>query len=538
MSKNLRWRVVIIVAVIGLSIWAFYPPSEKVRLGLDLRGGVHLVMRVQTDDALRVETETTVEQLREALRADGVAFTAVEMTSSTEFRVEGIQDDAAFRRVAIADAVFERTPMVGGYTYRMRANIANQLREESVEQAIQTIERRVNELGVAEPIVARHGGQNQILVQLPGVDDVQRAKEIIRSTAFLEKKQVERAGFQTEDSARQAYGGEVPTDLQVLPGEAGEWYVVRRAPVITGRDLRTARQQLDQFNRAAVGFTLSQEGARKFDAFTSANIGRQLAIVLDGRVISAPVIQTPSFNASEVQITGEFTEREANDLATALNYGALPVELEQQQAQLVSATLGRDALNAGLVAGVVGLVLAAAYMIAFYRTLGVLAVLKLVVEGALLWTIISYLGTSSGLALTLAGITGIIVSIGVSFDSNVVYYEHLKEDVRHGRSIRSATDKSFVSAFSTIVKADVASLIGAGLLWWLTVGPVRGFAFYLAIAGLLDLVASWAYMRPAVKLATKSSYLLAHPKLLGIPAEQVAVNSGAPRTPTTTGAVR
>jgi preprotein translocase subunit SecD len=220
-------------------------------------------------------------------------------------------------------------------------------------------------------------------------------------------------------------------------------------------------------------------------------------------------------------------------LATSLKYGALPVEFEQQQAQIVSATLGQDALHAGLVAGAVGVALVAVYMMAFYRILGLLAIVKLAVEGALLWSIISWLGSNNGLALTLAGITGIIVSIGVSLDSNVVYYEHLKEDVYKGRSIRSATDKSFVTAFSTIVKADVASLIGAGLLWWLTVGPVRGFAFYLALSTALDILMSWSFMRPIVKLCTRSKTLRAHPRILGLPAESVqqSSRSGAAKRP-------
>jgi preprotein translocase subunit SecD len=244
-------------------------------------------------------------------------------------------------------------------------------------------------------------------------------------------------------------------------------------------------------------------------------------------VISAPSIETPVFSADQVQISGTFTEREAKDLATSLKYGALPVELEQQQAQIVSATLGRDALHAGLVAGLVGLILVTIYMVAFYRILGVLSILKLAIEGALLWSVISWLGTNNGLALTLAGITGIIVSIGVSLDSNVVYYEHLKEDVLNGRSIRSATDKAFHSSFSTIVKADVASLIGAILLWWLTVGPVRGFAFYLALSTLLDLLCSWAYMRPGVRLVTHSR-LARHLGWLGIPAPRETPSDGSP----------
>ena len=262
--------------------------------------------------------------------------------------------------------------------------------------------------------------------------------------------------------------------------------------------------------------------------------------MLDGRVVSAPTIQQASFQADQIQITGgPFTEREAKDLATSLKYGALPVELEQQQAQIVSATLGRDALHAGLVAGLVGLILVTIYMIAFYRILGVLSILKLFIEGALLWSLIAYLGTNNGLALTLAGITGIIVSIGVSLDSNVVYYEHLKEDVHNGRTIRSATDRAFHSSFSTIVKADVASLIGAGLLWWLTVGPVRGFAFYLGLSTLLDLLTSWAYMRPVVKLATRSKALLTRPSLLGIPAEvEQPTGKGRTSARSTTGAAR
>jgi preprotein translocase subunit SecD len=318
---------------------------------------------------------------------------------------------------------------------------------------------------------------------------------------------------------------------------------------LTGSALDTARATLQQngewvvspvFKGGADGIGLfNGVAAECYAAQPSCPSGR-LAIVLDGRVISAPQIQTPTFEADRVQITGgPFSEREAKDLATSLKYGALPVELEQQQAQIVSATLGRDALDAGLVAGIVGLGLVTLYMVAFYRFLGVLAIVKLAIEGALLWSLISYFGANNGLALTLAGITGIIVSIGVSVDSNVVYYEHLKEDVRNGRTVRSATDRAFHASFSTIVKADVASLIAAGLLWWLTVGPVRGFAFYLGLSTLLDLVASWMYMRPAVKLATRSPRLRAKPALLGLPADPVEPpqRRGTPARPTS-GAAR
>jgi preprotein translocase subunit SecD len=345
-----------------------------------------------------------------------------------------------------------------------------------------------------------------------------------------------------------------PTASVYLPQcEAGALVAVYQVgPVaLKGDSLSTARATLQSttsewvvnpvFKGGADGIGLFNTAAAQCYNRESACPSGQLAIVLDGRVISAPTIQTPSFQADQIQITGgPFTEREAKDLATSLKYGALPVELEQQQAQIVSATLGRDALRAGLVSGAVGLALVTLYMTAFYRVLGLLSIVKLTIEGALLWSIISYFGSNNGLALTLAGITGIIVSIGVSVDSNVVYYEHLKEDVHDGRTIRSATDRAFHSSFSTIVKADVASLIGAGLLWWLTVGPVRGFAFYLGLSTALDLVTSWAYMRPVVKLATRSKALLGRPGLLGIPAEQAPPpgKGRAPARPTSTGGAR
>jgi len=315
--------------------------------------------------------------------------------------------------------------------------------------------------------------------------------------------------------------------------------------LLTGDSLSTANASLSSNGEWVVNpvFKGGTDGIDKFNAAASACYNKaatcptgQLAIVLDSRVISAPSIKNPSFTADQIQISGSFTESTAKNLATVLKYGALPVQLDQQQAQLVSATLGRDALHAGLIAGLVGLILVAAYMIAFYRILGVLAVLKLGIEAALLWTIISYLGTSAGLALTLAGITGIIVSIGVSLDSNVVYYEHLKEDVHHGRTIRSATDKSFVSAFSTIVKADVASLIGAGLLYFLTVGPVRGFAFYLGLSTILDLITSYFYMRPVVRLSTSGPTAASHPHWYGLPAGPAAPTPAPSKAPVGAGA--
>ena len=249
---------------------------------------------------------------------------------------------------------------------------------------------------------------------------------------------------------------------------------------------------------------------------------KQLAIVLDSSVISAPSINAASFSKDQIQISGSFTESSAKDLATSLRYGALPLTLEPQQVQTVSATLGSGALHAGLVAGAVGLGLVALFLLLYYRLLGLVTLGSLSISAMLLWTIIAFLGEHVGLTLTLAGIVGIIVSIGVSLDSSVVYFENLKEDVRNGKTMRTAVDRSYKVAFATIVKADVSSLIGAGVLYFLSIGPVRGFAFYLGLSTVLDLVTSYFFTRPAVSYLGKTSIGL-KPSRFGIPIDAVPV---------------
>src|SRR3954462_9037807 len=253
MTKNLRWRLLAIVAVIALGLWMIYPLDQKVRLGLDLKGGVHLVLRVQSDEALRVESETTMEHLRTELTKAGASGMTATILDPTTFELRGVPDaqTALLRQLGTeVEHTYNRDSGVGGtYRFTMKPNIAVQMRDDTVAQAIRTIENRVNELGVAEPVVARHGGDDQILVQLPGVTDVSRAKEIIRSTALLELKMVEQGPFPDENAAKQAYGNNLPPDLQILPGQSEGtrgaapgtiYYVVRRVPVVTGRDLRNA----------------------------------------------------------------------------------------------------------------------------------------------------------------------------------------------------------------------------------------------------------------------------------------------------------
>ncbi|MBK7324350.1 MAG: SecD/SecF family protein translocase subunit [Candidatus Microthrix sp.] len=287
--------------------------------------------------------------------------------------------------------------------------------------------------------------------------------------------------------------------------QQGQWQV--------GPSFKGGKNGIDLFNKAA---TLCYNGdplcpPNSQDSSTGAARG-QLAIVLDGKVLTAPSINEAEFNKDQISISGSFAEQEAKDVATALRYGALPLELRPSTTQTVTATLGQGALRAVIIAGLVGLGIVALYFIAYYRLLGIVAFISLALSGSLLWIIISLLGAT----LTLAGLVGIVVSIGVSLDSNVVFYEHLKEDVLSGKSLRSSGEKSFPAAFSTIVKADVSSLIGAAVLYFLTAGSVRGFAFYLGLSVLLDLVASYFFMRPAVAFLTRSK-LGGKRSLFGIP---------------------
>lgn len=492
MTKNLRWKLLTILGVVALAVYAFYPPDRKVRLGLDLKGGVHLVLRVQTDEALRLLTESTADQLREQLRTAGIPGATVTATGTTAFAVSGVpvEQDAAFRNLlATIELSYDRASAgPGAYTFTMKPNIVVDNREATVNQALQTIERRVNELGVAEPIVARHSAADQILVQLPGVTDVNRAKEIIRSTALLELTLVEQGPFPDEASARAAYGGNVPPDIRLLPGRveaapgqaaAAVYYAVRRVPVVTGRDLRGAQPQIDEYNRPSVGFSFNNAGAQKFGAFTAANIGRQLAVVLDGRVQTAPTIQ--SRIDYEGQITGTFTTQEAADLALTLRSGALPASLTYLEERTVGPSLGAESIRSGVTAAVGGLLLVMLFMLVYYRLAGFNALTSIVVNLVILLGLMAYLGAT----MTLPGIAGFILTIGMGVDSNVLIFERIKEELATARGVRQAVAAGFDRVFLTILDTHVASLIAAAFLFQFGTGPIRGFATTLTI-GLLS----------------------------------------------------
>jgi preprotein translocase subunit SecD len=386
-----------------------------------------------------------------------------------------------------------------------------------LNQSIRIIRSRVDALGVAEPEISSQG--DNIIVQLPGVKDATRALEVVGQTAELRFRPVlaPNAPAGPEGEAKITPREEDKPEAQViLPGTKDEQdarYVLGPSE-LTGRAVKDAKAEVDETGEWKVGFTLTDTGSKEFDALAARNLSKQVAIVLDGVVQSAPTIQQAQFQGSG-EITGNFSEREAKDLALVLRFGALPVELKPETVQTVSASLGRDSLKAGVGAGLVGLALVLVYMILYYRALGIVVVLGLGVSGMLMWAIVSFLGQVQGLALTLAGAVGIIVSVGVTVDSYVVYFERLKDEVRSGKTIRSSVDRGFSRAYRTILVADFASLIGAGLLYWLAVGSVRGFAFFLGLSTVMDMVIAYCFTRPMVVLLGRNR-LFTEARWLGV----------------------
>jgi len=491
MLKNLPLKLGVIAAITVLAIVAFTPPSRKVHLGLDLQGGVHLVLAVQTDDAVRLETETVSEQVRQALKDKGMTVTT--KPAAKEFTVEGVPSgsDQQFRAIVdpLVNQSYDRDPgPSGSYVFRMKPNVEVTTRSDAVTQAILTIERRVNELGVSEPTIGPYGtAGDQIIVQLPGLKDVARAKDIIKSTALLEIKLVVAGPLGDEASLLQSYGGQVPADMEVVQGTQGtgsavtrSFYLVRKVAAVTGRDLRNARATVDEYNQPAVSFTLNGEGVSKFSRVTTENVGKQLAIILDRQVQSAPVIETP-IPSAEARITGRFTQQEVNDLALVLRSGALPASLTYLEQREVGPTLGADSIREGVMASVTGLALVTIFMFVYYRLSGLNAFVSVALNLIILLGSMAYVGA----VMTLPGIAGFILTIGMGVDSNVLIFERIREELENKKSARQAVSAGFSRVFWTIVDTHVASLIAAAFLFQFGTGPIRGFATTL-VFGLLS----------------------------------------------------
>ncbi|MDA8026017.1 MAG: protein translocase subunit SecD [Actinomycetota bacterium] len=409
---------------------------------------------------------------------------------------------------------------------------AHPVNQATLNETISIISNRVNGLGVAEPNISAQG--HNIVVQLPGVKDPQAALKVVGQTATLRFRPVlcSTTAYVAPPKSLHLTAAELqptcPTSatnsnlLSYVPSTTSQSdtatanvllphitnnvvtarYVLGPT-LMTGASLKTAVAGLDSTGNWIVQFTLTSTGSPLFDSIAKQYYQKNIAIVLDGNVISAPTINSTSFGGHG-QISGAFNQSQADNLALVLRYGALPVQLVQQTVQTISPTLGAASLKAGVFAGLIGLIAVMIYTILYYRALGVVVVTGLATTAALLWAIISYIGHSSGLTLDLSGVTGLIVSIGVTVDSYIVFFERLKDDVRDGRSIRASIDRSFKKAFRTIVAADLVSFIGALLLYLLSIGPVRGFAFFLGLSTILDVITSYTFTRPLVILLGRS----------------------------------
>jgi preprotein translocase subunit SecD len=519
--QTLRWKFITIVAIlIVFAAVGIYPliaarygitspgflMEHQLKLGLDLKGGVHLVLRVQTDDALRLETEQEMERLRETLTQRGVMVANLTAPDPTHFRVEGVPpaQDAAFRDAAADVQVnFDRSSAQNGsYTFTMKPNIQVNLREEAVVQARQTIERRVNELGVTEPSIAQQGaGGDQILVQLPGVTDIERAKQIMGSPGLLELKIVE----QGPSAARETLlvNNEAPAGMEVLPGVSGTpgdisgtvYYLVRRVAAVTGRDLRNARPTIDENNQPAVSFTLNADGGRRFGTVTAENIGRQLAIVLDGRVQSAPRIEGRI--TTDGRITGSFTQEEVQNLSLILRSGALPASLTYLEERTIGPSLGADSIRSGIVASLIGLTMIVVFMLVYYRLSGVNAVVALIFNLVILLGLMAYVGA----VMTLPGIAGFVLTMGIGVDSNVLIFERIKEELEAQRGVRASINAGFGRVFWTLVDTHLAALISCAFLFNFGTGPIRGFAVTLFFGLVSNLFTSIFVSKTLFELA-------------------------------------
>ncbi len=505
MKRGLLWRGVLILAVVAIAALSAWPPKEEIKLGLDLRGGMHLVLQVQTADAVRSETDRDMERLRQEL-AKGRVNATTTRTADGSFEVAGVPAD---REARLRELAREQLP---GWDYArqgerwrftMQGAYERQLRDGAVQQALQTINNRVNEFGVAEPLIARQGSSDRIVMQLPGVEEPERVKALIKNTAFLEFRLVAYPpppadGVESREAVLANYGAALPENVEIMAGDIRDqqgrvvgqrFYALEKRQVITGRDLKTARPGLGQFNEPVVNFSLAADGARRFGEATAQNIGRGLAIVLDGKVVSAPRINSRITDSGIIE--GGFTQREVEDLSAVLRSGALPAGITYLEERTVGPSLGQDSIRRGLQAGLIAAWLTVLTMLVVYKLSGFNAVAALGLNVVLLFGALAYFGAT----LTLPGIAGIILTAAMAFDANVLVFERIREELRHGRTVKTAVDAGFTRAMSSIMDSNITTLIAALFLFQFGTGPVRGFAVTLTIGILATLFAGVFFSR-------------------------------------------
>jgi preprotein translocase subunit SecD len=507
MNTNVKARTIVIVATILICIygiiglptsWAALVQNVKdnIRLGLDLKGGSHLVLEVQVQDAVKSDADTTMDRLKEDFKKRNIQWQSMDRNepqsvadaNNVVISIKGIPstESSAFR-----DLVAESYPTYlltavnsTDYTMKLKPEELIALKRDTVERTIDTIGNRIDQLGLAEKSVqqyGRSGADYEILVQLPGVDDPAHVKELIGTAAVLEIDDVKDGPFPSKDALLAQHGGVLPLGTKPVKakprgtGAGDEWYLVSKTPVVSGREMRNARPGQDEFRKWETGFTLSPEAGKRFGRYTEANINNRLAVVLDNQAVSVATIQSRIEDSG--RITGLGSEQEAEDLAKYLRSGSLPAGVKYMEEQSVGPSLGADSIHEGIVAGIAGLLAVVVVMLVYYKRSGVNAVLALLLNTVILLAAISYFHA----VLTLPGIAGVILTIGMAVDSNVLIFERIREELRAGKGVVAAVDTGFNKAFLTIIDTHVTTVVSCAFLFLFGEGPVKGFAVTLTI---------------------------------------------------------
>jgi preprotein translocase subunit SecD len=512
MNKNLTWQLITIVVVLLVFLFGIFgvPQSfsgqgllaamtNRIHLGLDLRGGTHLILQVQVNDAINVDSDNAVEVLKEQLNKRKITFADISkpdpQNNPDKVVLKGVPTEG---RKDLLDIVNDRLPeynLSSGaentYSLVMKPQTLTELKNKAVTQAIETIRNRIDALGVSEPTIQEHGlGEYQILVQLPGVDDPERVKGLIQSTAMLEIKEVIGGPYPSEDAARQDKGGVLPPDAILVqghgapgaPADEQSWYLLSRVSAVRGKDLRDAQPSTDQNGQPNVRFQLTGEGGQRFFNFTSAHVGDRLGVVLDNRVQEVANIKEAIRDTGEIS-GGSMSQQQAKDLSMILRSGALPAGIKYLEERTVGPSLGSDSIRAGVRAAVVGMLAVLIFMLIYYRAAGINADIALILNLIILLGFMGYFEA----VLTLPGIAGVILTVGMGVDSNVLIFERIREELRNGKTPPSAVDQGFGHAWITIVDTHVTTIVSAAILFLFGTGPVKGFAVTLTFGLLANL---------------------------------------------------
>ncbi len=527
MRSRFGLKILLVLAVFALCFWRVFGLSpawdavkqnlaDNINLGLDLKGGTHLILQVQVQDALKSEADQTIDRIRIRLRQAGISYTEIRRTDpgtieeadSIQILLEGTPTDRVGDvRTILDEEAFSWLPASTGgssFALNLRPSELLRLKADTLQQSMTTIENRINGLGLTEPVIQQHGraeAEHEILVQLPGVSDPARVMNLLQMSAQLEIKLVIGGPYPSPEQARSQNNGILPANSELAHyAERGqnEWYLLERNPVVTGRDLRAATAGRDTQNPGAwqVAFSLSRQAGQRFGIFTAANINRNLSVVLDRRVQSVASIE--SRIESEGVINNIDSQTEALDLALVLRAGALPASVVYLEERTVGASLGADSIRQGVRSAIYGVTLIVVLMLVYYRSAGINANVALFLNLLILLAVLS----TFGFTLTLPGIAGIILTIGMAVDANVLIFERIREELREGKAAVAALNAGFGKAFLTIIDTNLTTIIAAAFLFLFGRGPVRGFAVTLAIGLLANLFTSVFVSRLIFDLTT------------------------------------